>query len=795
MRPLPLLVLLGHFAPPPSGAESRPDPAWRAQVEREWFAEAAHRLGAQAGEPAPAEWAAQMADARLRALEEAGRDTAAARARLRALQARLGTLPAGDPDARRALFLDLRSLAREAALAHPRLDFDTVLFAKRVPGQYNHMSDQYYGWWSSPGGAICLLRGFRSDQPEVVDLTSRAFPEPGSFLRPSLSFDGQRVLFAWCRYYPHLAGVKDKLDKANVPEDAFYHIFEMNVDGTGLRQLTRGKYDDFDAHYLPGGRIVFCSTRRGQALQVGKHTAAATLAHPDLPDGYVRCGGDAFRPVAVYTLHTMDADGGDLIPISPFEMFEWEPAVAHDGTILYSRWDYIDRDNMPFMSLWSIHPDGTDARALYGNYTHAPHCTFEPRPIPGSNKILFTASGHHSQTLGSLVLFDPARGSEGPPPIERLTPEVVFPEIEGWPSAYYTSPWPLSERTHLVSWGVEKHVPERRPRPANTMGIHLFQAGGGLELLYRDPTISSLYAQPLRARPEPPQLASRVDWEGAQEGRLVVSDVTRGLKGVRPDEVKALRVVAVPIKTQPRMNQPALGVTRDDPGKAVLGTVPVEADGSAYFRVPSGMTLFLQVLDARGRALQTMRSATHVQPGETRSCTGCHAGSGSSSPVSTPLLATRRDPSPLRPPPSGAWPLRFAELVQPVLDARCGGCHASGAPDAAAPRLDPAHAYESLVGYGRPSLRDNVMAAYRAGVSTPRSGPALTSPVLNLLTGEHPHHGVRLTPDEYERLVTWLDTYGQRLGAYSEEQERDLADLRRQLSPLFAAPAPGEGGP
>ena len=70
-------------------------------------------------------------------------------------------------------------------------------------------------------------------------------------------------------------------------------------------------------------------------MQVGRESAARTVARADLPDCYVRCGGDASRPVAVYTLHTMNADGGDLTPISPFEMFEWEPSVARDGTIMY----------------------------------------------------------------------------------------------------------------------------------------------------------------------------------------------------------------------------------------------------------------------------------------------------------------------------------------------------------------------------------------------------------------------------------------------------------------------------
>ena len=702
-----------------------------------------------------------------------------------ALKAELAALPA-DVSAE-ALYLRARALQREQALRDPLLDFDTLLFTKRVPGSYSHMSDQYYGWWSRPGGGIYLLKNFKNGEPTTVCLTDDLFKEPGSFLRPALSYDAKKVIFAWCKHYPALAKEKNKLNKANVPEDAFYHVFEMNLDGTGLRQLTRGKYDNFDARYLPDGRIVFLSTRRGQSVQVTKQSAAATLAKNDLPDCYVRCGGDAERPVAVYTLHTMNADGGDLTPISPFEMFEWEPSVAPDGTILYSRWDYVDRDNMPYMSLWAINPDGTNARLVYGNYTQSPHCTFEPRAVPGSRKIIFTASGHHSQTMGSLVLLDPAIGTEGAAPIERLTPDTPFPEIEAWPAAFFANPWPLSERTHLVAWGVEKNMREGHQRPANGMGIYLFNADRGLELLYRDPDISSMYPIPVKAQTPPPALASTVDWNGPQEGKFLVGDVTRGLSTVKPGEIKSLRVVAIPAKTQPWMNQPALGLTRDDPGKAVLGTVPVEADGSAYFRAPSGVALFFQALDADGRAVQTMRSATHVQPGQTLSCTGCHDSRKDTPPPARAPLASLRAPSKISPGPDGSWPLRFDRLVQPVLDAQCVSCHRKDSQDALAAKFDltPAKAYDTLAGHGKPSLRDLVLAAYREGISTEGRNPAQRSALLALLAAPGGHHGVKLARADLDRFTTWLDTYGQRAGAFSSEQETDLERLRREWKALL----------
>ena len=693
---------------------------------------------------------------------------------------------------RNTLYFKLRTTLRAMALANPLLDFDAVLFTKRVPGSYSHMSDQNYGWWSRPGGGIYILRGIKGDAPTTECLTDSTFKEPGSFLRPALSFDGTKLLFAWCKHYPQLAAEKDKLNKANVPEDAFYHVFEMNIDGSGVRQLTHGKYDDFDGRYLPDGRLVFLSTRRGQAIQVDKASAAATLARNDLPDSYVRCGGDASRPVAVYTLHTMNAGGGDLTPISPFEMFEWEPSIAHDGTILYSRWDYIDRDNMPYMSLWSINPDGINARLIYKNYSRAPHCTFEPRAIPGSDKIIFTASGHHSQTMGSLVLLDPKLGSEGADPITRLTPEVPFPEIEGWPRAYYANPWPLSERTHLVAWGVEDNISEGRQRPRNGMGLYLFDADSGRELLYRDADISAMFPIPLKAQPRPPVLASQVNWEGPQEGRFLLADVTRGLKTVHQGDVKALRIVAVPAKTQPWMNQPVLGLTHDDPGKAVLGTVPVEADGSAYFRVPSGVTMFFQALDARGMVVQTMRSATHVQPGQTLSCTGCHDPRKDTPPTLTPPLASLREPSKITVGPEGSWTMRFDQLVQPLLNAQCVSCHNPKSEDVQGAKFDltPEHAYKSLTFSGRPSLNDLVLSAYRDGVSTEGHNPALQSPMLRLLTDPAGHHGVQLDGPSVERLVTWMDTYAQRVGTFSREQEEDLQRLRRVWANLLIERVP-----
>ena len=690
---------------------------------------------------------------------------------------------------REKLYKEARWAVRKLALSNPLLDFDEMLFVKRVPGQFAHMSDQYYGWWSRPGGGLYVLEGFKQDTPRVRSLTD-FFPE-GSFLRPDIAPDGQRILFAYCRYYAHVAGLEDKVTKTNIPEDAFYHVFEMNRDGSGIRQLTHGRYDDFDARYLPNGEIVFLSTRRGQFVQCGQSTAMATKKDEALGDSFVRCGGDSRRPVAVYTLHVMDSEGRTIRAISPFENFEWTPSIAHDGRILYARWDYVDRDNMPYMSLWSTNPDGTQPSMVYGNFTRVPHAVFEARSIPGSEKLIFTANAHHTITGGSLVLLDPRRGFDGEEPLTRLTPEVCFPESEAQPHSYYANPYPLSESYYLTAWSdvpiVINPTGGADPDPPNAMGLYLFDVYGNLELLYRDDEITSMNPLPIRPRVKSPEVAERVEWLGAQEGTILVQNVYEGLKGVSSGAVKRLRIVGMPAKAQPNMNAPLMGVTRDDPGKFVLGTVPVEEDGSAYFHAPSGVGLFFQALDEEGCAIQTMRSLTYIQAGQSVGCVGCHESRNTAPPASRPLAAMRTA-SRIEVGPEGSWPLRFDRLVQPVLDEHCVGCHKAGGDDPKAATFDLTgeHAYDHLVNNGTPSLAVHIMHRYRAGRSVAGGCAASNSALLSKLRSGH--GDVRLDRDEMDRLITWMDTYAQRLGAFSPDQERRLLALKSRMAHMLIGP-------
>ena len=706
-----------------------------------------------------------------------------------AMADRLNGTPANAPDAEsKSLYLQARALIRRLVFSRPEMRFEQLLFVKRAPSQFPHLSDQYYGWWSRPGGGVYILEDATSSQPRLRCLTGEF--APGNFLRPDVDHDAKKVVFAYAKFHPHVADLADKQTKTNLPEDSFYQIYELDLDDAAPRQITRGRYDDFDARYLPDGNILFLSTRKGTFLQSIEDNTAATL-RADLPDSYVRCGGGATRPVPVYTMHAMTPDGGRMWPVSAFETFEYNPSVTPDGRILYCRWDYIDRFNGHFFSLWSTHQSGTNARLVYGNYTKRPQATMEPRAIPGSSKIIFTASAHHSITGGSLVLLDPGRGSEGEDPITRLTPEVPFPETEKNVDHYYANPWPLSEEVYLVSWGTARLPPHRRcndpeSNPVNAQGLYVYDRFGNLELLYRDPELSSMYPIPLTPRPRPqsggrPMITENSGSDTEPVGAFLLQDVYEGLAPVERGAVARLRIVGVPPKPQPEMNKPVLGVSSEETGKYVLGSVPVEPDGSAFFEVPAGVPVFFQALDAHGRALQTMRSLTYVQPGETLACVGCHESRDATPPPRRIPLAALRKPSLLTPGPEGSWPLRFDRLVQPVLNRACLSCHQPGTDGAGFP-LTPDHAWKSLLEYGN---RDLHRLVFERDASLPGESPSKDSRLVAFLETDPIHRDLPLVPDDWRRLRIWMDTYGHLRGSFTDDQDRELEALRKRYDFLL----------
>ena len=677
-------------------------------------------------------------------------------------------------------WLNLHRLRRELVLSNPLFNTGPMVFAKHVPSAMSHQLTQTYGYTARPGGGIFIL-----DEPgrtmRTRSLTDKQLPV-GNFAHPEVRFDGQKIYFAYCD-----VAESPKLWRDPNAMNRWYHLYEMNADGTGLRQLTDGDFDDFNPTCLPDGNLVFISTRRG---------------------GFHRCGGG---PCYVYTLTTMNPNGNDQKDrprsISFHETNEWDPAVLNDGRLIYTRWDYVDRDAVFYQQLWSARQDGTSVRIYYGNNTFVPCGTWEARPIPGSSKIMATAAPHHGMTAGSIVMLDTSLGVDGKEPITRLTPDARFPESEtplpaalALPAASdfdssipfhwdanvdfrpgdrrpepteqerrfvghcYKSALPLSEKFFIVSYSYDRLRGEAGPNIPNMFGIYFMDVFGNKELIYRDPNISSVWAKPLASRTMPPILNSGLNGSSPKVGTFSLQNVYESwpkLPEGEENKITALRIVQVLPKTTPNANSPMVGVANASPGKQVLGTVPVESDGSAYFEVPANTPVLFQALDKNGRAVQMMRSLTYLQPGENVSCIGCHENRMQTSTPSRLALAMQRGPSAIAPGPDGSKPFSYPLLVQPVLYQHCVSCHNEVAHDKNGGVIltggregHYTQSYNALISRVSYTAWGLPQGNYEPLTEPERFGTR-RSPLVKLL--DDGHYGVKLSEDDWIRLNTWID--------------------------------------
>ena len=675
------------------------------------------------------------------------------------LERRAADLAALSESQRLELYHEVRWLLRDLALSNPLVSGQPVVFLKRRRFVCQ-MLHEYLGYFYdgiSGGGVFILERPGRS--MAVRDLTAGRLPE-GNFTTLSLSYDARTIYFAFAR--------KDapRPDYYTIRPDArHFHIFAMAADGSELRQLTDGGFDDFDPSPLPDGGIAFISTRR-----LG---------------GFGRCH-NPWEPLPVYTLHRMDADGRNIRTLSFHETNEWHPSVLHDGRIVYSRWDYVDRSAANFHGLWACNPDGSNPVALFGNYTTRINAFYQPRAIPGSDRIVCVAGAHHADVGGSLIVLDPKRalldarsGEDVFDAVEVLTPEVRFPESAGWPRSYFHSPWPLSEDCFLVSFSFDPLPGMSSGGNRDTTGLYCFDRFGNLELLYRDPDIACMYPIPLAAREKPPVVAGTLNPLLGDEGEFVLSDVTRSLFPLPADRpVKELRIFQVLPKSTHVVNEPRIGHANAESARLLLGTVPVEPDGSAYFRAPARRPIYFQAVDAEGRAVQSMRSITYLQPGERRGCVGCHEPREAAAAPTSGLLATRRPPSTIRPGPDGTRPFSFPRLIQPILDRHCVSCHDGSAREGASrltlrgegmPARRFSRSYESL----RPYVRWQEWGdrSISGTVTRPGDGGADRSRLPRILADANHAQSVRLSDEDLRKIYLWLDANVPFFGVYDKDAQ------------------------
>ncbi len=690
-----------------------------------------------------------------------------------------------EPEARRELYIQVCGLRRGIVFSNPLLDFDDVVCMLERPGE-NRMMEQARAVYPghSKGGGPIVVRDFKSD-PVVTQLLTgvpvtlgswQGKELAGKFSGLELDYNGRELLFA-------------ATTNAEV-----WHIFRFDLDTKQLVQLTDGPDDDFDPHRLPSGRIVFTSMRRG---------------------GIGRCG--LVPESLTYTLYSMKPDGSDIVCLSFHEGNEWAPTVNNSGKIVYTRWDYVDRHWGTAHHFWECFPDGRDPRSFHGNYPLPysampegvqpkdygnPELVFgrllrpdgeqSYRSIPNSPKYTATAVGHHTGFSGSLVLLDTRIADDGRmSQLKRITPEYFFPEIEqglvtifkdSWPHiqrimpddyAYPNAPrargkhtygtaWPLSEDFYLCNFD---------------FGLYLLDRFGNRDVIH-DPGAGPYRVRdpfPLRARQMPPELAVKT-WQGEREGaadhrRAVISVMNvyeSDEVGTLPEgvKVKSMRIVQVipQLLTDP-INVSLVSLANDSIGRMPLGVVPVEEDGSVYCEAPVGKTIYFQLLDEKGMAVQSMRSATYVHPGEHLSCVGCHEDKQKRIARSNVQpMAMRRPPSKLIPEvDSGAVPFNYIQLVKaPVFDKKCVPCHQKNSEKA------PDMSYASLARFDRMFASPGEgLALATVGVGGSRTTPgkfgARASGII-LALSKPQHEELELTPDELRRITLWLDLNSNEIG-------------------------------
>ncbi|MCX7048945.1 MAG: hypothetical protein NTX50_26095 [Candidatus Sumerlaeota bacterium] len=742
-------------------------------------------------------------------------DLSAEAAALNALKTECKALPqtSGSTETiQRAAFDKIAALRRKIAFKNPLLDFDRILFLKhnKQARGASHMLDQYMGFNASKSGGVYVLENAFSDHPAVRSLfkdsvvqdgrlKGRRLEDSGSFIALDLDYDAKSILFAFTEAefkVPENASYKNQPWTSEEAQqyksygyyyfrpESTYHIFKANSDGSDLRQLTDGLWNEYDPVFLPNGRIAFLSERNG---------------------GACRCGE---RPLPSATLFSMMRDGGDIIQLSWHDTNEWHPSVDNNGMIVYTRWDYVDRDSDIAHHIWQCSPDGRDPRSYHGNYPDRremrPWIEMDIRAIPDSTRYIAVATAHHGQNYGSLVMIDLSQPDDrAMSQVRRLTPEAHFPESELAPGQphdkgkhsplgeVYGTPWPLSEDYYLCVYDTQQKY----------YGIYLVDSFGNRELLYRDPQIACLDPMPLKPRLRPPTLPERtMQAKSEKPANAELSTGTVAVMNVYESEfpwpsgakVRALRVVNLFPKPNAVMDDPRIGRAAQSLARGVLGTVPVEEDGSAHFVMPAGAPVYFQALDENGLALQTMRSDTYLHPGETLSCMGCHESKSSAakSAGSEMPLAMRRAPSALVPEVEGSYPLTFARLVQPVLDRKCAECHDRNkkAPSLHGDRFGKfgwSEAFQSLQKYawGKSGGNGAIMTEGRQ-YSVPGQDCARVSKLYTML--KQGHHEVKLAPEELRRITLWLDCNSNFYGAYRDKEKQAKGQI---VKPEVGVPA------
>ena len=631
---------------------------------------------------------------------------------------------------------DFAALQRESLIANPLVSAQPIVFVTRNQYKPDHHNTETIfqtgevNTGSYQGGGALKVIDFAKGGA-VTTLVDAG--KDGLARDPDVSFDGKKILFSM---------------RTNILDN--YHLYEVNSNASGLKQLTSAKgVFDIDPIYLPDGGIIFSSSREPKYCMCNKHIMA--------------------------NLFRMEADGANIIQIGKSTLFEGHSNLMPDGRIMYDRWEYVDRNFGDAQGLWTVNPDGTRHAVYYGNNTKSPGAKLEGRML--SNELCLCIFGScHDRPWGALALIDRSKGVDGKGPVIRTWPTKAIKQVDIGDfdsfkrfSPRYEDPYPLSDKYFLVS---------RSTGNGEEMAIALVDIFGNEVELHRE--MPGCYdPMPLAPRKRPPVIPLARKYDNSP-GKFYIQDVYVGthMQGVKRGDVKYLRVVEsgekrswTPSNWQgqigfaPGTQWPALNWA-DLGNKRILGTVAVEKDGSVYFECPAEAFVYFQLLDARGRLIQTMRSGTIIQPGELQGCIGCHENRVSQSPVNNNPIALKKPACKL-----DGWYgtprfFNYTKEIQPVFDRNCVKCHDYGKPAGQKLNLSGDRSYIFSASYQdlMHTRIANCLGTGAAPIVQPYEWGSNKSKLIEVL--DKGHYKVKLTDEEMARLAAWIDINGPYYSTY-----------------------------
>lgn len=617
-------------------------------------------------------------------------------------------------------------LKRQILLGNPLLDADKIVAARYILGksarnamapklgtQNNNWSNQGSAGRSGFNASIVELSNLRGEV-NVREVYKPKLDSPISDLR--LHWDGNRMMFT------------------QLCNDRRWNIFEVQLDGTGFHPLIENEEPDlefYDGTYLPDGRII----------------ATSNIGYQRVP---CLSGSNPVGNMVIY-----DPKDHNLRRLTFDQDGNWNPVIMNNGRVMYTRWEYTDLTHYYSRIVMHMNPDGTENKALYGSGSMFPNSTFDVQPIPGTGSAFVgIISGHHGiARSGRMIVFDPTKGRKNVAGMVQEIPyrnrpikeEIKDRLVDGvWPQ--FIKPTVLSDKYFLVA---------AKLSPEALWGIYLVDIFDNVTCVFEAEGEGFISPALVHKVTVPPIIPDRVKMD-QKEATFFIQDIYEGegLKDIPRGTVKELRLHAYEYAyVSAKSDHNWHGIQSGWDIKRLLGTVPVEKDGSAIFKVPANTPLSIQPIDKDGVAIQWMRSWVTAQPGEVVSCIGCHEDQNQIA-IPKRVIASQKDPDVITPPEGGVRSFTFDLEIQPILDRACIACHNGEK------AFDLRGGKKDKFGYGTSYLNFHPYIHRQGGegdmvVLQPYEYHPNTSELVRML--KRGHHNVELTDKEWRTLYNWID--------------------------------------